>query len=66
MPYFTQADLENALGVQIVKAIFDDDNDGVADAAPVAACCAYGSAECDSFCGGNTPSASRSAPSPTS
>lgn len=49
MAYFTQTDLENALGVQIVKAIFDDDNDGVADAAPVAACCAYGSAECDSF-----------------
>lgn len=49
MPYFTQTDLENALGVQVVKAIFDDDHDGTADAAPIAACIAYAAAECNSF-----------------
>lgn len=49
MPYFTQTDLENALSVQIVKGIFDDDRDGQADSAPVAACLAYGTAMCDSF-----------------
>ena len=49
MPYFAQADLENALGKNTVAAIFDDDGDTVADAAPVAACLAYGTSECDSF-----------------
>jgi phage gp36-like protein len=52
MPYCDQTDLENALGKQIVKAIFDDDMDGTADAAPLAACLAYGTAECDSFLAG--------------
>ena len=49
MGYFTQTDLENALSVAIVKAIYDDDRDGSADEAAVAACIAYGSAMCDSF-----------------
>jgi hypothetical protein len=53
MPYFDQTDLENALGIPIVKAIFDDDLDGVADPAPIAACIAYGTAEADSFLRGN-------------
>lgn len=49
MGYFDQTDLENALGVSTVKAIYDDDRDGTADTAAVAACIAYGSAQCDSF-----------------
>lgn len=52
MPYNTQTDLENALGIQIVKSIFDDDMDGTVDAAPLAACLAYGTAEADSFLAG--------------
>lgn len=47
--YFSQTDLENALGAHTVKAIFDDDQDGSADSGPVAACIAYGGSECDSF-----------------
>lgn len=49
MSYFTQTDLENAIGQKIVSAIYDDDHSGSADAAPIAACIAYGSAQCDSF-----------------
>ncbi len=49
MAYCDQTDLQNALGINIIKSIFDDDMDGVADAAPVAACLAYGTAECDSY-----------------
>jgi hypothetical protein len=47
--YFTQSDLESALSVVVVKAAYDDDHDGAVDAAPIAACIAYGSAMCDSF-----------------
>ena len=47
--YFDQTDLENALSVNVVKGVYDDDHDGVADSAPVAACIAYGNAECNSF-----------------
>ena len=47
--YFSQTDLENALGEAIVKAIYDDDHDGEVDAGPIAACIAYGGAMCDSF-----------------
>jgi hypothetical protein len=47
--YFSQTDLENALGVAIVKSAYDDDHDGTADVGPVAACIAYGNAECNSF-----------------
>lgn len=49
MPYFTQTDLENALSVPIVKAVYDDNRDGTVDAGPIAACLAYGTAMCDSF-----------------
>jgi len=49
MPYFTQTDLENALSIPIVKAVYDDDRDGEVDAGPIAACLAYGTAQCDSF-----------------
>lgn len=49
MAYFTQVDLENALSKAIVKAAYDDDHDNIADTDPIAACLAYGSAECDSF-----------------
>lgn len=49
MSYASQADLEHALGSQIVKAIFDDDMDGVVDAGAMTSCLAYGDAEVDSF-----------------
>jgi hypothetical protein len=49
MPYFAQTDLENALSVNVVKAVYDDDHDGVVDSAPMAACVAYGDAMCNSF-----------------
>ena len=49
MPYFTQTDLENALSVPIVKAVYDDDRDGTVDSGPLTACMAYGTAQCDSF-----------------
>ena len=47
--YFSQTDLENALSVNTVKAAYDDDHDGVVDTGPIAACIAYGNAECNSF-----------------
>ena len=49
MGYFTQTDLENALSTSTVKAVYDDDRDGTVDAGPIAACIAYGTAQCDSF-----------------
>lgn len=49
MAYCSQTDLENALGVNIIKAIFDDNLDGTVDSGPIAACLAYGNAECDSY-----------------
>lgn len=52
MAYFAQSDLENALGINTVKAIFDDDADGLADAAPIAACCEAGSVEVDAVLAG--------------
>ncbi len=36
MTYIVQADIENRLGVEIVKDILDDDHDGTVDAAVVA------------------------------
>lgn len=36
MAYVTLADIQNAFGRSVVLACFDDDNDGVADEAPVA------------------------------
>lgn len=47
--YFSQTDLENALSINVVKAAYDDDHDGVVDTGPMAACIAYGNAECNSF-----------------
>src|SRR5213594_4098286 len=31
----TQADLENRIGVDVVRRIYDDNNDGTADAGPI-------------------------------
>ncbi len=47
MALVAQGDLENALGAPIVAAIFDDDQDGVADAAPIQACCDWAEEECN-------------------
>ena len=51
--YFARSDLESALGVPIVKAIYDDNHSGnVATgsaATAVAGCIAYAGAMCDSF-----------------
>lgn len=49
MNYFTQADLENALGKFIVASVYDDDGDNVADAGPIASVLAYGTSEVKSF-----------------
>jgi phage gp36-like protein len=49
MAYCSQTDLENALGVPVVKAIFDDNLDGTVDAAAMTACVDYATAECNSF-----------------
>lgn len=55
--YFTRTDLENALGKNTVAAIYDDDADNVAESAPIDACCAYGTSECNSFLRGILPNA---------
>jgi phage gp36-like protein len=47
--YCSQADLEDALGLQIVRSAYDDDADGVADPRPIKACLDYATAECDSY-----------------
>lgn len=52
MAYITKTDLENALGVQTVKAIFDDDHDGVPEDGPIDACCNSASADVDAVLGG--------------
>lgn len=53
MAYITQADIENALGVNVVQAIFDDNIDGAVDTAPMTACLAYASSQVDAFLAGN-------------
>jgi hypothetical protein len=53
--YFTQTDLENALGKNIVLAVYDDDHDGVVDTAAMTSCRAYGTSECNSFVRGLHP-----------
>jgi phage gp36-like protein len=53
MAYIAQSDVENALGVNVVRAIFDDDLDGAVDAAPMTACLAYASSQVDAFLAGN-------------
>ena len=47
--YIQQADLENAAGVQMVVGCFDDNGDGVADPAPVAAVIARAEGLLDAF-----------------
>ena len=37
------------MGATLVRSIFDDNLDNVVDTAPMAACLAAGTAECDSF-----------------
>lgn len=49
MAYFSQADLEDALSVNVVLGAYDDDHDGVVDSRPMTACLAFGTAECNSF-----------------
>ena len=53
MAYLSQTDLENALGTAIVLAIFDDNQDGIPDQGPIAACLDYASTECDSYLRGH-------------
>lgn len=36
LPYWTQEDLENRVSVETVRQVLDDDNDGSADAGPIA------------------------------
>ena len=47
--YFTQSELEARVGVDVVRAIFDDNNDGTADSTPIASFIADCSSEVDSF-----------------
>jgi hypothetical protein len=47
--YFDQDDIEDAISVNTVLAAYDDDQDGEVDTRPMAACIAYGNAECNSF-----------------
>lgn len=49
MAYVTLTDIEDAVGASAVLACFDDDNDGVADATPVAAVIARAGAWVDSY-----------------
>ena len=49
MAYLTQAELQYALSSTSYTAIFDQDNDGVADSAVVDACLARGSAMTDAW-----------------
>lgn len=47
--YFDKADLEARLSATIVQQIYDDNNDGTADASPIARLIADASSEVDSF-----------------
>lgn len=49
MAYLSDTDLEDAIGVNTVKAIFDDDHDNVPDQRPMASCLAYATSECDAM-----------------
>lgn len=49
MAYFTQTDLENAVGADIVLRLLDDDNDGTADATVLAALQADADAEVNGY-----------------
>lgn len=50
--YISKADLDNALGVNIIIGIFDDDNDGNVDQEPLNACLNFASAQVDGFLAG--------------
>ncbi len=52
MAYITQQDLVNAMGLNVVKAVFCDDNTDVPNASAIAACLAYASAQVDAFLAG--------------
>jgi len=45
MAYWTQTDLENRLSAEVVRQVFDDDNNGTADTGPLAQL----QQDCDSF-----------------
>lgn len=47
--YFTREDLEDALGVQTVKSIFDENNSGQPTTRPLNACRLSGTTDCISF-----------------
>lgn len=57
MPYASQQDLENALGVATVTSIFDDDMDGKPDPGPLVACLESGDIEVNSAVRGVYPTA---------
>lgn len=47
--YFSREDLEDALGLQVVRSIYDDELAGNANPNPIISCCRYGTSECNSF-----------------
>jgi len=49
MPYVSREDLENALGAELVRSIYDDDQDGSPQEGAVIACCAWASSAVDTF-----------------
>lgn len=53
--YFSRYDIEDAIGVQTVKAIFDEDASGQASSRALNSCRAYGTSECRSFLRANYP-----------
>lgn len=55
MAYLTQAQIEARVSAAVFRAVFDDDNDGTADAVPVAQLIADVEAEIDGFLRGNYP-----------
>ena len=48
-PFISQQSLENALGKNLVRAIYDDDGDNVVDVQPMADCLAYACTQVKSF-----------------
>jgi len=61
---FTQADIENALGKPLFVAIYDDDNDGNPDSAPIAACIDSATSDVLSWLAGNYTDWSEQLPDP--
>lgn len=56
--YFTREDLEDAIGVQTVKTLFDETNSGQPTTRALNACCLSGTTECISFMRANYAEAS--------